>query len=170
MFEKENTVFKDSKDRQVKHCYPNKKAATTDNYKFSLRSRCRKGYGLGRNGSQSYDLSLKCQGATQGTINSVISTLNQPIQVTYSLMLITWHIFPVSLIFLNSDRTPLCFHGPTHPTETTLGVLFIMDLCSLGNLVPKLFSFYNMAVAYGKTRRTWEEVDLLGSVGAKQSI
>ena len=39
-------------------------------------------------------------------------------------MLITWHIFPVSLIFPNSDRTPLCFHGPTHPTETTLGVLF----------------------------------------------
>ena len=24
----------------------------------------------------------------------------------------------VSLIFLNSDRTPLFFHGPTHPTET----------------------------------------------------
>ena len=40
-------------------------------------------------------------------------------------MLITWHIFPVvSLIFLNSDRTLLCFHRPTHPTETTLGVLF----------------------------------------------
>ena len=39
-------------------------------------------------------------------------------------MLITWHIFPVSLIFPNSDRTPLCFHRPTHPTETTLGVLF----------------------------------------------
>ena len=38
-------------------------------------------------------------------------------------MLITWHIFPVSLIFPNSDRTPLCFHRPTHPTETTLGVL-----------------------------------------------
>ena len=28
------------------------------------------------------------------------------------------------LIFPNSDRTPLCFHRPTHPTETTLGVLF----------------------------------------------
>ena len=39
-------------------------------------------------------------------------------------MLITWHIFPVFLIFLNSDRTPLCFHRPTRPKETTLGVLF----------------------------------------------
>ena len=29
------------------------------------------------------------------------------------------------LIFPNSDRTPLSFHRPTHPTETTLGVLFI---------------------------------------------
>ena len=67
--------------------------ATTDNYKFSLRS--------------------------------VISTLNQPIKVTYSSMLITWHIFPVSLIFPNSDRTLLCFHRPTHPTGTTLGVLFL---------------------------------------------
>ena len=39
-------------------------------------------------------------------------------------MLITCHIFPVvSLIFLNSDRTLLCFYRPTHPTETTLGVL-----------------------------------------------
>ena len=26
--------------------------------------------------------------------------------------------------FPNSDRTPLFFHRPTHPTETTLGVLF----------------------------------------------
>ena len=25
---------------------------------------------------------------------------------------------------INVDRTPLCFHRPTHPTETTLGVLF----------------------------------------------
>ena len=24
---------------------------------------------------------------------------------------------------INLDRTPLCFHRPTHPTETTLGVL-----------------------------------------------
>ena len=28
------------------------------------------------------------------------------------------------LIFPKSDRTPLCFHRPTQPTETTLGVLF----------------------------------------------
>jgi len=25
---------------------------------------------------------------------------------------------------INLDRMPLCFHRPTHPTETTLGVLF----------------------------------------------
>ena len=25
---------------------------------------------------------------------------------------------------INLDRAPLCFHRPTHPTETTLGVLF----------------------------------------------
>ena len=32
--------------------------------------------------------------------------------------------FPVSLFFPNSDRTLLCFHRPTHHTETTLGILF----------------------------------------------
>ena len=29
--------------------------------------------------------------------------------------------------FPNSDRTPLFFHRPTHPTETTLGVLFYIN-------------------------------------------
>ena len=48
-------------------------------------------------------------------------------------MLITWHIFPVSLIFPNSDRTPLCFHRPTHSTETTLGVLLILNLLTRVN-------------------------------------
>ena len=28
--------------------------------------------------------------------------------------------------FPNSDRTLLCFHRPTHPTEATLGVLFLI--------------------------------------------
>ena len=28
--------------------------------------------------------------------------------------------------FPNSDRTPLFFHRPTHPTETTLGVLLLI--------------------------------------------
>ena len=35
----------------------------------------------------------------------------------YSSILITWHIFPISLIFPNSDRTPLCLHRPMHPTQ-----------------------------------------------------
>ena len=82
------------------------------------KEEAKRGCGLGRNSIP----------ATQSTINSVISTLNQPIQATYSSMLITWHIFPVSLIFPNSDRTPLCFHRPTHPTETTLGVLFYVKI------------------------------------------
>ena len=34
--------------------------------------------------------------------------------------------------FPNSGRTPLCFHGPTHPTETTLGVLFFSILVNSG--------------------------------------
>ena len=42
---------------------------------------------------------------------------------TCSSILITWHIFPIFLIFPNSDRTPLCFHRPMHPKGTTLGVL-----------------------------------------------
>ena len=49
-------------------------------------------------------------------------------QVTYSSILKTWHMFPISLIFPNSDRTPLCFHSfhrPMHPSGTTLGVLFL---------------------------------------------
>ena len=59
-------------------------------------------------------------------------------------MLITWHIFPVSLIFPNSDRTLLCFHRPTHPTETTLGVLFLR-LRALGIL---LFFFRAQSFSY----------------------
>ena len=58
------------------------------------------------------------------TINYSVMTLNQPIQVTYSSILITWHIFPISLIFRNSDGTPSCLHRPMHPTGMTLGVLF----------------------------------------------
>ena len=61
--------------------------------------------------------------------NSVINTSNQPKQVTYSSILITWHIFPLSLIFPNWDRTLLCFHRPMHPTGTNLSVLFICYVC-----------------------------------------
>ena len=41
------------------------------------------------------------------------------------------------LIFPNSDRTPLCFHRPTHPTETTLGVLLFLD--SVGEATLDIF-------------------------------
>ena len=32
----------------------------------------------------------------------------------------------VPLLVFTRVKTPLCFHRPTHPTETTLGVLFII--------------------------------------------
>ena len=39
------------------------------------------------------------------------------------------------LIFPNSDRTPLCFHRPTHPTETTLGVLLLLFYVNISKWV-----------------------------------
>ena len=102
--------------------------ATTDYYKFSLRSRCRKGQGIGRKqkGDVDWGETVACHAGCYKFSHKHI-THNQPIQVTYSSMLITWHIFPVSLIFPISDRTPLCFHGPTLLTETTLGVLLLFN-------------------------------------------
>ena len=73
----------------------------------------------------------KQQPVTQPTINSVISTLNQP--VTGNLLIDAHNVTHLSgfpIIFPNSDRTPLCFHRPTHPTETTLGVLFLKEYFS----------------------------------------
>ena len=40
--------------------------------------------------------------------------------------------------FPNSGRTPLCFHRPMHPTETTLGVLFENQNISCGQSFKKL--------------------------------
>ena len=75
-------------------------------------------------------------------------------QVTYSSILKTWHMSPISLIFPNSDRTPLCFHSfhrPMHPSGTTLGVLF------LDNYV-LIFAFVtgNSRTKRNKTRTRYE--------------
>ena len=43
---------------------------------------------------------------------------------------------PQRLFFPNSDRTPLCFHRPMHPTGTTLGVLFLSYNLYLKMLTP----------------------------------
>ena len=43
------------------------------------------------------------------------------------------------------SKSPLCFHRPTHPTETTLAVLFIYDSYSVPIYRPLEQSFFYLA-------------------------
>ena len=112
--------------------------ATTDNYKFSLRSRCRKGQGIGRKqkGDVDWGEILACHAGYYKFSHKHIKPAH-----TGNVLIDTHNMTHLSLIFPNSDRMTLCFHSPTHPTLTTLGVLLNLSssqVCVGGCCVLKL--------------------------------
>ena len=100
--------------------------ATSDNYKFSLRRRCRKGQGIGRKqkGDVDWGEILACHAGYYKFSHKHIKPAH-----TGKLLIDAHNMTHLSGFpnFSNSDRTPLCFHRLTHRTETTLGVLFLYN-------------------------------------------